>query len=53
MIEWTEIKCKACGWEGTEEVLTHGIPGCPDCGSIEDLVYVSDGEPVPDKAQGL
>lgn len=53
MSEWSKIKCKACGWKGTEEALTYGIPGCPNCGSVEDLVYVSDGAPVPDEAQGL
>jgi hypothetical protein len=52
-MEWTKIYCKACGWEGTEHTFGTGVPGCPECGSTEDLYYESDDAPVPDEAQGL
>lgn len=46
MSEWSEIKCKACGWEGDERITVSGKAGCPSCGSTEDLVYKSDDEPI-------
>lgn len=42
-MEWTEIKCTHCDWEGTEEITLNEAPGCPSCDFVEYLVYKSDG----------
>ena len=45
-MDWSEIECLACNWQGTEVITTYSTPGCPDCGSLEDLIYRSDEAPM-------